>query len=257
MKRLLGPVTLILVLGLYVLANLLPIFGFPISLNYPVAVAFYLCIITILWSETNSLSEFHLDNISLWIIAISGIVRSRLSIPNEIYYLGALILLGLVTFVTLILVRRKLPKSSSQYAILGLLACLFAIPISLIESLQPARYGNINIMPSGLVFTIVRRILENLSYDSLLEETIFRGILWGYLGRLGWGEKKIFWSQAVFFWLLHLWQIGTPLTFFITIPIGTILFSVLASRSKQILPSIIVHTFFNVVGPFLVYFYLR
>ena len=104
---------------------------------------------------------------------------------------------------------------------------------------------------------LVRRIIYNLSFGALIEETLFRGVLWGYLRGLNWKENKIIWTQGILFWMAHLNEISNPVTFFIAVPIGTIVFSLLARHSKQVLPSIIAHTVMNTLSVVLVYYYLN
>ena len=132
---------------------------------------------------------------------------------------------------------------------------MIVIPLSIIESFQPNMYIEMKVEPN-LGFYLIRDVIYNLSFVAIMEELAFRGVLWGYLRGIGWKESKIFWAQAILFWLTHIWQIFNPITFFITIPIGTIIFSLLTRYSRQVFPSIIAHTIMNTAGPLLVYYFI-
>ena len=99
----------------------------------------------------------------------------------------------------------------------------------------------------------VRNFFFTLSFISPFEEIITRGVFWGQLRKWNFDENKIFWLQAVLFWFLHGWQISTPISFFITLPIITLIFSLLVRNSKQLFPSIVSHTLIDTLGPIIVY----
>ena len=62
----------------------------------------------------------------------------------------------------------------------------------------------------------------------------------------------LFLAMNMFFRLM-----AEQLPFFITIPFGSLLYSLLARYSEQVLPSIIAHTLINAIAPILVYNYLH
>lgn len=244
----------------YVAINVALSFGLPIptdEVQYLYVVLLYAFLSVFIGWEVRNIKEFHFDRTSLILIILFGIVRSRLDIQNEEYYR---ILLFLFTLVLLVICYRSwqnIPKTRFRWVWIGLLFCVLLVPITWAESLQPEKYSSLNFPPGDLGLVFLRRVLYNLSFVVLLEEIVFRGVLWGYLRRFGWTENSAFWGQAILFWLLHFWQIVNPITFFITIPLGTLAYSILVRYSKQILPSIILHTILNTVGPFIVYFYLH
>jgi membrane protease YdiL (CAAX protease family) len=99
---------------------------------------------------------------------------------------------------------------------------------------------------------IVRNFLYALTLVAPFEEIIWRGVFWGQLRKWNVNENRIIWLQGVLFWLLHGWQIFTPITFFITIPTCTLIFSLLIKHSKQLFPSIVSHTLINTFAPIFV-----
>jgi membrane protease YdiL (CAAX protease family) len=245
---------------IYAIINVALSFRLPIPIDeiqYLYVVLLYAFLAIFIGREVKNIDEFHLDRTSLILIIFFGIFRSRLNIQNEIYYRILLFLFSLALLVISYKNWKQLPKTRFRWVWIGLIFCVLLVPITWAESLQPENYSSLNFPPGDLGLVILRRILYNLSFVVLLEEIVFRGILWGYLRRFGWTENGAFWGQAILFWLLHLWQIVNPITFFITIPLGTIAYSILVRYSKQILPSIILHTILNTVGPFIVYFYLH
>ena len=99
--------------------------------------------------------------------------------------------------------------------------------------------------------TITRQFIREVSFGAVIEEILFRGFLWGYLKRAGWHENKIFWTQGMLFWFMHLSKILTPFTFFITVPIATMIYSKLTLKSKQIYPAIVAHMIVNILSAML------
>ena len=128
----------------------------------------------------------------------------------------------------------------------------------LIETLIPELSLAKPINPSNnIILEVIRRAIYDLSYVAPIEEILFRGLLWGYLVRVGWKEDKVFWFQAVLFWISHISRIEYPVSFFITIPISTIVFSILVRYSKQLFPSIIAHTVLNTLVPIVLFLLVR
>lgn len=80
----------------------------------------------------------------------------------------------------------------------------------------------------------------------VIEEIIFRGLLWMFLKFLGWTTPKIIVLQAILFWLFHAYYMFVfPILFWIIIPIMSIILGIMVWRYKSITPSTIVHILFN------------
>lgn len=229
--------------------GLLPLTNF---IRYLIVILMYITINIIIWQEADQLHIFNLDRSSVWLVIFTGFFRSRLEIPNEVYFkvliasLSILMLLGVIKF------RRKIPKTKWRWVGIGLIFCAVIIPISILEMAYPDRYITIRTDPNFSI-AMIRRILNNISFVSLVEEVIFRSLLWGILRKLGVMENRIFVVQGLAFWLLHLSSLAYALSFFVTLPIGIIIYSYLAHKSKQVFPSIILHTILNSAGPLLVH----
>ena len=169
------------------------------------------------------------------------------------YYRIVCNLLSFILFVYCLINWNKLPKTKLNWMLLGVLSLIVVIPLAFIESTQVERYIESNAFFAKMPMTlIIRNFLQTLTFVALYEEFFWRGVFWGQLRKWNVNENRIFWWQGILFWLLHGWRIFTPITFFITIPIVTIMFSLLVKYSKQLFPSIISHTLVNIFGPIFV-----
>jgi len=259
MRQKIVPFLLLLIYSQYVFINLLfPFLGVVLWLKYSTTITYYLCVAVVVWLERNQLSEYHLDSLSVLVILLSGsIFRTRLGIPGEIYYLVVIWVLSIVILFGFAFNRTKIPKTNIRWLLIGIaIAFLSMIPITILESFQPYKWLDSNLNADNLVLFTIRDAIYILSFVSPMEEVIFRGLIWGCLRRFGWTENRIFWTQAVLFWIIHFTRIASPITFFISIPIVTITCSLLARYSKQVFPSIVAHTLINITIPILVMLYL-
>lgn len=93
------------------------------------------------------------------------------------------------------------------------------------------------------------KFVYQLGYAAVLEETVFRGFLWGYLLKLGWKDSRIWIFQTVLFTLGHMsglrWY---PLQFFVTVPIATLILGYLVWRSRTITSSLAAHGMNNAIS---------
>ena len=82
----------------------------------------------------------------------------------------------------------------------------------------------------------------------VVEEIIFRGILWMLLRDLKFSTQKIVALQALFFWFVHANDMFIiPVFFWIIVPIASIVLGIIVWRSKSITPSITAHILFNIL----------
>jgi hypothetical protein len=222
---------------------------------YLLVIGSYLCVIFILWYEKKDTEDYNLDSASAYLLVIMGIFRSNIGVPGEILYRIIIIILS---FILLAAIRRepyKLPGTNLRSILICMVFCSLILPLSLIDSFSAGKYLAYTFTPSTLLADISQKVFFTLSFISPIEEIMYRAILWGYLRKRGWGEGKIFWCQALLFWLMHLYQIGTPITFFIVLPVAILIQSYLVRRSKQIFPAIIFHTAVDALLPFLALYF--
>jgi membrane protease YdiL (CAAX protease family) len=199
------------------------------------------------------LEIFNIDKFSIAILPLLGIARVKLHIPYEEYYRMVCNLFGLILFVYCFLNWRKLPKTKPNWVMLGMLSSIIIFPLAFVESIQIEKYIDSNGMYAinPIVYGL-RSFFYTLTFVAPFEEIITRGVLWGQLRKWNIGENKIFWLQGILFWLVHGWQIFTPISFFITLPIITLIFSLLVRNSKQLFSSIVSHTLIDTLGPMFV-----
>jgi membrane protease YdiL (CAAX protease family) len=195
---------------------------------------------------------------SLVILIIFGFFRGNFGIPGEVYFRITLIFLSLALVSAFIINYRKIPHSKPRWLLISFLSCLLVIPLAYIYSLKPVINPGSTILENGFLWNAARNTIYDLSFVSPFEEIIFRGILWGQLRRMGWLEKRIFWFQAILFWLLHFWEVFVnPLAFLTIIPISTLILSALVYYSKRVSPSILFHTAVNALIVIIFQFFLR
>jgi len=227
--------------------------SFYITFQYYLLIMSYILILVTLLIEKDNLEVFNVDKFSVAMLPLLGIIRVKLHIPYEEYYRAVCNLFGFILFVYCLLNWRKLPKTKPNWVMLGMLTSIIIFPLAYVESIQIEKYAASNNMYAikPIVYGL-RNFYYTLTFIAPFEEMIMRGIFWGQLRKWNIGENKIFWIQAVLFWFLHGLQIFTPISFFITLPIITLINSLLAKYSKQLFPSIVSHTLIDTLGPIFV-----
>jgi membrane protease YdiL (CAAX protease family) len=202
--------------------------------------------------ESNYLEEFHIDRFTLASLVLSSIVRSRLRIPAEGFFLILIGLAGIFMISTLILKKPTIPKTNRRWVLVGAgISSGVIILITLFELFFRNAWEIAPLFKDNEALTITRHIVAEFSFGAVIEEILFRGFLWGYLKRAGWHENRIFWMQGTLFWFLHLSKIFTPFTFFIIIPIIAMICSKLTLKSGQLYPAIIAHMIINILSAML------
>lgn len=237
--------------GLYRL-TLLP-YGYAICIF---AASFQLVLLITVLMEIDHLADFHLDRWTLIITVLFGsILRKRTDVPFEILFQIIQWLSSLAILAVLIRYRKKIPSTKVNWSLGGALAGLVMAVIQayLVSFYEPV-YLETSPYPVGSIVYILAKTFQQLTYITPIEEIVFRGLLWGYLIRGGWSEKKVFWVQAILFWLMHIPQVFiTPIPLLGVVPITILVISLFVLFSKQIFPAIAAHTLLNVFQPIIGY----
>ena len=248
MREKIGPFLTLMVCSLMVFYAILTLF-FKIDpyIRYIYIVTIYLVIAILIWLERKNLDDFNLDRLALFILVLSSVIRRRLGVENEGFFLSIIGATGLLVFISVILNWSKIPQTNFRWVAIGLfVACLSVILIIFIASFQQVPLiPNTVPGPYGVFWDMIRRAIYDLSFTAPIEEILFRGFIWGYLRKLKWDVNKVFWVQGVLFWFLHIGQITFPFAFFLSIPLLTYVTSELTKRSHQVSPSIIAHLIIN------------
>jgi len=112
--------------------------------------------------------------------------------------------------------------------------------------------------PSASQTSLLFDFLYHLSFVVVIEETLFRGLIFGFLTLNGFKENVAFATQGFLFWLIHFNQIGDPLVFFVFIPLLTLSTTVIMKKYKTVFSPILVHLIVNIfVNPLAAWFHFH
>jgi membrane protease YdiL (CAAX protease family) len=183
-----------------------------------------------------NLDELNIDKQSLKIFMVAGLLISLFYLPP---YLG--IITGLCTFI----IFRVFLSNGFQF-----------------EIVKPSYQNVFLVFIAGLLPAIILFLLphkasaplgEALLYASLpdvvIEEIIFRGLLWAYLKKSNFEDSKILYIQAFLFWFGHVptyWD--NPFQLWFWTPAIALWLGLLVKRSKSITLSIAGHFLYNLLA---------
>ena len=227
--------------------------GWLASMNFIYSVSTYLLTAFLIWWERESLPDFHIGQLALILFILSkpyqlilellGLapcsrIMLLILVPASIWLFWALRKDEKQVFKNPANLTRWIVASLPVGVILGLLSGFILI-------LQGGQGGR---QPTLLLLFIAPTI--QLTNAAVNEEPLFRGFLWGFLGKRGLGNAWIWMIQAGLFWLGHigyLGQIGMHLSFWMALIMGLI-FGLIAWRAQDIAPSMITHALVNGIG---------
>jgi membrane protease YdiL (CAAX protease family) len=257
MRRKIAPILVVLVLLEILALQVTSLFASasPYAI-YAYLMTSYAAIAATIWAEKDNLSSFHIDRLSLIALVFSMFFRRRLGIPGEGFFLFAIGLLGVACLVFLVKHGSRVEQTRLGWALAGCLVGGFVvIPVTITESLQlraiPPLYS------SDLILTVLRSVIYELSFAALVEEIVFRGLVWGYLRRAGLSDNKAAVAQGVLFWLAHLGQASTVLVFVLALPLLILASTILTQRARQVFPAVLSHTVINTMPVILLNFMFR
>ncbi len=211
------------------------------DIPYWVNVAFelmaYLLIYLFIWVNQNDLASFHLDKLSIiFTILFSSILRIE---TNKYPYLWvAAIGFWIISLYLLVILVRKwsiLPMVKLNWIIVSI-PIGFALPF-LFNFFINVKFDIINefgTLGRFLYYSLFVAI-NQLGHAPIQEEILFRGLLWGYLLRLGWDDKRIWLFQAFLFLLAHLYYLQLGIVYWsytgiIGLPFAGMAFSINRTR---------------------------
>jgi hypothetical protein len=189
----------------------------------------------IIFVNRENLKNLNIDSTFLSLFVVSGMLYSR-------YYFWpsgwlVLFLLG-ITFIYIWKKGIKLgepnPKADRMSYII--LAICFVVVLLVSPSLNMAKIG-----------WVVKTFVTDLPIV-LMEEFIFRGLLWLVLRNLNWHEPVIVFAQIILFWFFHAHgMFSDPFFFWILAPMVSTLLGIITWQSRSIAPSTLAHIFINVL----------
>lgn len=213
----------------------------------------YLLTAVLVWSERDRLPDNHVDRLALIILILGKPVELWLSrsqnpfrrpLGSSAYLLYLPAAIGL--FVGLALARPRLAKSGARGWLWVALGVLAGVVVGAFSGwLTRIELGSTPAQTLTLV-VLVFLPLQQMLYAGIAEEPFFRGFLWGALRRAGWKDVWICILQGALFWLAHVyWLDRSPFTFWVIVPLGGLVFGLLAWRSRSIAVSMIAHGLAN------------
>lgn len=181
------------------------------------------------------------DNLSLWIIALACFIRPAIGGKYEAEYNGYMLILTLY-LVAYILINKKTIRAISLKIVGGSLLWALSTLLILALILASRDYKQPNISQTNLLFNF----LYHLSFVVVIEETLFRGLIFGFLTLNSFKENVALATQGFLFWLIHFNQIGDPLAFFVFIPLLTLSTTIIMKKYKTVFSPILVHLIVNI-----------
>jgi membrane protease YdiL (CAAX protease family) len=225
--------------------------NYGLQLNYltsAFSMVLVLLVFFLLCVENERLDNFNVDRYSILTLILFSFLWLTLG-------LSFMIIIGLAlssVVIVLIAKRPQIQRTNRNWTLAGILgSILLIIVIITFELLLRGNWSVPRLLQNNLIVTVVINIAKQLVFISLPEELLFRGFIWGYLRSKGLKEINIAWIQGAVFWLMHFSRLVTPFSFFVIVPIQTLISSLLTLRSKQVFPAVISHTIFNTLGTIL------
>lgn len=190
------------------------------------------------------------NHLTLWTIVLTCFLRLNFGGSYVSLYQGYMNFLGFVLILFVITNWRNIEVPKLKTAFAGLLwtSCTIALMVTFQALLSPAR----GVPPSDLWAYIVNTSLFQLSFITVIEESCFRGLLFGFLVMKGFKENSAFLIQGILFWGIHYLKIDNPILFFVLIPIFTISATLLMKKYRLLFNTILMHTLNNVFSALLV-----
>jgi hypothetical protein len=222
----------------------------PLELLTTIILTFtHLVLAALIILERDNLSDFYVDNFTVYIFVFASFFRVREGVIGENISLFLIAIAGMAVGISLFRYKVIIKKTNLQWAIKGISAGLFIIVVAFCLNLFiPWSQIDVMMLQDSVVFTGIKSMFYVFP-DVILEEILFRGFLWGYLKKVNWNNNKIAWFQGILFWGLHFSRaIVTPITFIVIIPLLTFISTKLLLKSQQTFPSILSHAVVNVMS---------
>lgn len=223
----------------------------------------YLLTALLIYQERNRLADFQIDKLALLIILFvkpfeTLLIAKKMSSDNLLalpHFPGILIWLIAIGLAFALWRSKpslaKLTKASVIWFAVGIL-------VGLVTAILLAYPGSFQVQPSQLLsktalFEPLKEIpvlfFYQLGFASVAEEPLFRGFLWGFLQKSGWKNSWIWLFQAGLFSISHFYYIKVyPVSFWVIIPVGSLVLGLLVWRSKTISASMSAHATLNAFG---------
>jgi membrane protease YdiL (CAAX protease family) len=206
-------------------------------------ISYVLIVLSIIIFTPNRLEPL-CDHFSLWAIILACLLAAASHEENMLIYRGIFVFLGMALSIYIITNQKKIKMPSLKSVYIGLLWSISAVLVTaLVYALldQTYIYHSIDLMQ-----TIANEFLFQLAFVSIVEEALFRGLIFSFLVMNGYKENTALFVQAVLFWGMHYTDINNPILFFVIVPIVTLFMTLIVKKYKMLYLSIMMHTFLNI-----------
>jgi membrane protease YdiL (CAAX protease family) len=199
--------------------------------------------------DANGVKLFQ-DYLTLLMIVLSCFFRSDLGGEYDTIYRNYMNFLGISLLIYIFYLQRRITVPNLKSLVVAILWSGITILVSafLYAIIEPV-HGT---LPANLINYTINMLLFQFSFVTVIEEAIFRGLLFGFMVLSGFGENKALLVQAILFWGIHYMSVSNPLLFFLFVPLYTISITLIVKRYKLLYMSILMHTLVNVFARVLV-----
>ncbi len=195
----------------------------------------YVLISTLLWVNRSNLHEINVDNFFILVFSALGAIYALLTPLAFGVCIGMAAILNVYVWLT----SKRLYSTNehNSTSIFIFLLTFLVLDFAYFFLAHGARFsmGGLNYIDA--VFWTNPPIIA-------AEEFLFRGLLWKLLRDFGYAENKVIYIQAFLFWVFHFYL--EPVIFWIFLPLISILFGYVVSRTKSISYSMILHFTHNI-----------
>ena len=188
----------------------------------------------VILANHNNLEKLNIDKSFLVLYVVTGIMFGR-------YYFWPVGWLGLLFtgLIMYMLLKNKFnlknhahPNPATIVVILVIAFCIYWLYV--------IRFVGTPAIDQYIVLFLMR------SPFWVIEEIIFRGLLWMCLESFGWHHFRIVLVQVLLFWIFHIqYMLSDPFLFWLQIPVLGAFLGILVWRYKSINPSSVAHILFN------------
>jgi membrane protease YdiL (CAAX protease family) len=195
----------------------------------------YFFIVIVIWLNRENLQSININKYFIAIFIFTGIVLSiywYTSVLGILVGISALFILYIARSGQLNL-KDALPGYWNKTIVVLVWATLFCL-LLVNYKITFCEVGS----RTALYYVV---ILSSVVY----EELIFRGLLWMFLKKMHLSERKVFYVQSFLFWIAHINYIENPFSFWLYVPMMSLILGILVWRSQSIFKSTIVHYVFN------------
>jgi membrane protease YdiL (CAAX protease family) len=249
-------------IGLVSVSRVITHFHPPIWVDPIYQLSAYILVVFLVCINLNELVTYNIDRFALFLLVVGAplnTILTKLNLPFPVNSKMTLFLLYLplaIFFLTFVLNRKSIIQSLRMprlfHIFLAVLVGLAAAAVTglLIRSTQSTFF------PQHLSITQLLLLpVQQYSYAAVTEEPFFRGFLWGLMKQSGFKDRSVFITQAVLFWIAHIYYINIyPISFWVIVPLGAIVFGLLIWNSKSLSTSLIAHGLMNGVGQAIAYY---